>query len=51
MFDKELTDEEFKQIEVTKVSQKLLNNGNINAIRDLFKIATKKNLIGGEDDE
>ncbi|MBB1548725.1 MAG: hypothetical protein HG450_001780 [Clostridiales bacterium] len=51
MFDKELTDEEFKQIEVTKVSQKLLNDGNINAIRDLFEIATKKNLIGGEDDE
>lgn len=50
-FDEELSEDIFKQMNITKVSQKLLNDGNLNAIRDLFEIATKKNLIGGDDDE
>jgi len=50
-FDVELSEDTFKQIDIVKISQKLLNDGNLNAIKDLFEIATKKNLIGGEDDE
>lgn len=50
-FGIDMTEEIFRNADVAIVSQKLLNNGNLNGIRDLFEIAIKKRLNGGEDDE
>lgn len=50
-FDTELTQEVFKNIDVSEVSQKLLNNGDLNSIKDLFNISIGRRMYGGEDDE
>ena len=50
-FENELTAELFKNTDVSILAQKLLNNGDLNGIKDLFEIAIKKRLNGGEDDE
>lgn len=42
-FGKDLTEEEFRNVDVVQLSQKLLNNGCLNGIDDLFNIA-----IGGQ---
>lgn len=46
----ELTEEIFKNLDVSILSQKLLNNGALNGIKDLFNISMRKQY-GGEDDE
>ena len=46
----ELTEEIFKDLNVSILSQKLLNNGVLNGIKDLFNISMRKQY-GGEDDE
>lgn len=47
----ELNEERFKKEDVSVMAQKLLNDGDLNGIKDLFEIAIKKRLGGGEDDE
>lgn len=46
----ELTEEIFKNLDVSILSQKLLNNGALNGIKDLFNISMRKQY-GGEYDE
>lgn len=46
----ELTEEIFKNLDVSILSQKLLNNGALNGIKDLFNLSMRKQY-GGEDDE
>lgn len=50
-FGIELTTELFKNAEVSVLAQKLLNDGSLNGIKDLFEIAIKKRLNGGDEDE
>jgi hypothetical protein len=50
-YDIELTEEVLKNIDVSIVSQRLLNNGNLNGIKDLFNISIGRKLYGGDDDE
>ena len=50
-FGTELTSELFKNTDVSVLAQKLLNDGSLNGIKDLFEIAIKKRLNGGEEDE
>ena len=50
-FNVELTEEIFKNADVSEISQKLLNNGSLKGIEDLFNICIGKNLYGGEEDE
>ena len=47
----ELTDNILKNENVSIISQKLLNDGNLNGIKDLFNISVGRKLYGGEDDE
>lgn len=49
-FNMELTEEIFKNLEISTVAQKLLNNGTLNGIKDLFNISMKK-MYGGDEDE
>lgn len=46
----ELTEEVFNNINIPALSQKLLNNGTLNGIKDLFDISMRK-YYGGDDDE
>lgn len=46
----ELNEEIFKNLNVSILAQKLLNNGTLNGIKDLFNISMR-NQCGGEDDE
>ena len=46
----ELTEDIFKNLNVSILAQKLLNNGILNGIKDLFNISMKKQY-GGEEDE
>lgn len=50
-YNVELTEEVFKNLDVSILSQKLLNNGNLNGIKDLFNISIGRKLYGGEEDE
>ena len=50
-FGIELTTELFKNAEISVLAQKLLNDGSLNGIKDLFEIAIKKRLNGGDEDE
>ena len=50
-FNVELTEEILKNSNVSVISQKLLNNGNLKGIKDLFDISIGRRLYGGEDDE
>lgn len=50
-FEVELTEERFKNENIPVMAQKLLNDGDLNGIKDLFEIAIKKRLSGGDDDE
>ena len=50
-FGAELTEEKLKTENVFVISQKLLNNGSLNGIKDLFDISIGRKLYGGEDDE
>ena len=47
----ELTENILKNEDVSIISQKLLNDGNLNGIKDLFNISVNRKLYGGEDDE
>ena len=46
----ELTEDIFKNLNVSVLAQKLLNNGILNGIKDLFNISMRKQY-GGEEDE
>jgi len=46
----ELTEDIFKELDVFSLSQKLLNNGTLNGIKDLFNISMRKQY-GGDEDE
>lgn len=50
-FNIELNEEILKNVNVSVVAQKLLNNGNLKGIRDLFDISIGRKVYGGEDDE
>lgn len=50
-FDVELNEEILKNTNVSVVAQKLLNNGNLKGIKDLFDISIGRKIYGGEDDE
>lgn len=50
-FNVELTEEILKNSNVSVISQKLLNDGNLKGIKDLFDISIGRRLYGGEDDE
>lgn len=50
-FGTELTESVLKNENVSSISQKLLNNGNLNGIKDLFSISIGNKTYGGEDDE
>ena len=50
-FEVELTEERFKNENIPVMALRLLNNGDLNGIKDLFEIAIKKRLSGGDDDE
>lgn len=50
-FDVELNEEILKNTNVSVVAQKLLNNGNLKGIKDLFDISIGRKVYGGEDDE
>lgn len=50
-YNEELTEEVFKNIEVEELSQKLLNNGCLEGIKDLFNFVMQKNYGGEDDDE
>ena len=50
-FEVEFTEEIFRNIDVSILAQKLLNDGDLNGIKDLFEIAIKKRLNGEEEDE
>lgn len=50
-FDIELNEEILKNTNVSVVAQKLLNNGNLKGIKDLFDISIGRKIYGGEDDE
>lgn len=50
-YNVELTESILKNEDVSIISQKLLNNGNLNGIKDLFNISIGRKLYGGEDDE
>lgn len=47
----ELTESILKNDNVSVISQKLLNDGNLNGIKDLFSISVGRKLYGGEEDE
>ena len=47
----ELTENILKNDNVSVISQKLLNDGNLNGIKDLFNISVGRKLYGGEEDE
>ena len=47
----ELTENILKNGNVSVISQKLLNDGNLNGIKDLFNISVGRKLYGGEEDE
>ena len=50
-FNVELNEEILKNTNVSVVAQKLLNNGNLKGIKDLFDISIGRKVYGGEDDE
>ena len=50
-FNIELNEEILKNANVSVVAQKLLNNGNLKGIKDLFDISIGRKVYGGEDDE
>jgi hypothetical protein len=50
-FNVELNEEILKNTNVSVVAQKLLNNGNLKGIKDLFDISIGRKIYGGEDDE
>lgn len=50
-FKVELNEEILKNTNVSVVAQKLLNNGNLKGIKDLFDISIGRKVYGGEDDE
>lgn len=50
LYQEELTEEKFKNIEVIELAQKLLNNGSLEGIKDLFNFVMQKNY-GGDEDE
>ena len=50
-FGNDLTDEILRIEDVSVIAQKLLNNGSLNGIKDLFDISFRKMVNGGEDDE
>ena len=47
----ELSEEILKNCNVSVVAQKLLNNGNLKGIKDLFDISIGRRTYGGEEDE
>lgn len=47
----ELSEEILKNCNVSVVAQKLLNNGNLKGIKDLFDISIGRRAYGGEEDE
>ena len=50
-FNVELNEEILKNTNVSVVAQKLLNNGNLKGIKDLFDISIGRKVYGGEEDE
>lgn len=50
-FNVELNEEILKNTNVSVAAQKLLNNGNLKGIKDLFDISIGRKVYGGEDDE
>ena len=50
-YEVELTENILKNDNVSVISQKLLNDGNLNGIKDLFNISVGRKLYGGEEDE
>lgn len=50
-FNVELNEEILKNTNVSVIAQKLLNNGNLKGIKDLFYISIGRKVYGGEDDE
>lgn len=50
VYGMELTEDVFKMIDICALSQKLLNNGVLNGIKDVFDLCTKKQLGGGSDE-
>lgn len=50
-FNVELNEEILKNSNVSVVAQKLLNNGNLKGIKDLFDISIGRKVYGGEEDE
>ena len=51
IYECELTEERFREIDAIEFAQEILNNGTINAIEDLMKITFGRILEGGIDDE
>ena len=47
----ELEEKTLKECNVSVVAQKILNDGNLNGIKDLFEISVGRKMYGGEDDE
>lgn len=48
---KELTNEEFAEVEVEIMAQNLLDGATLKSISDIFDISFNKNILGGEFDE